>query len=550
MLVIGGLDDQIGLLIWSTISNFPFSITIKSIASFLVYQDIFRGLINPLLSNQPAVWLPVSFLLSVFGNNFYNVLIVFTLLLNFYVATILFGKFKYKFFCAIVFTFSSYTWLHLGKHIEISQVWVLLLFFHVLLKSNLTKVNVKSFIKLGFLLSLAGLVFNYYGLFLALFYLFYILYDFLLDYIKTKKPNFFLLINLLGSFLISSAIVLLFLFPYINANYLNVSTNKQGNFSMTRPIEDFFSFSSRPWYFIIPSPKNVIYGQLSENLLLKIKATGNFLADDYFVYEHSANFYGYSFILLLMFCCCYVFLHKKISKIPMVNYLNTKKFVILAFVLFLFTLPPFVTISGLTIYTPGYLIYKFFPMFRVTTRLSPLILICLLLALANSSELMSKDNRVYKIFRLFLPLIAVLIILETYVPVKIYTVRDTPEIYYYLVKSTNQTTVFASYPLELARESFLFTATHQRNFINPSVYETPNFSSKKFTTALATKEGLKNAKTSGVGYLLFSKKFTAQSMLEDPKSVKSPDPEKFFRENLTLEKDFGDILLFKLDNRN
>src|SRR3989339_1549761 len=122
---IGGLDDQINLIVWSLISKPFFSFVNDIFSSSEALNATFLAYLRPLDSNEPLVWLFISMFASLVGYWSNNIFVLLTLILNLYFGYSFFKKFKYGIVFSLIFTFSSYFWLHLGKHPDLGFVWLL-----------------------------------------------------------------------------------------------------------------------------------------------------------------------------------------------------------------------------------------------------------------------------------------------------------------------------------------------------------------------------------------------------------------------------------------
>ncbi|MFA6981757.1 MAG: hypothetical protein WC243_01895 [Patescibacteria group bacterium] len=292
----------------------------------------------------------------------------------------------------------------------------------------------------------------------------------------------YFLVLLFSGVLISAA-----LYPYVRDNYLKADLTQTTQKTLRRPYEDFFSFSSRPWYYALPSVKNPWLGKYARGVLSKIEGTGYFLSDDYFHDEHAGSYFGSVLLVSMAISSGYVFRHagKEKKKRALFYLLNIT-------LLFLFTLPPFFTISGLKIFTPGYLMYRFFPMFRVTSRIAVVILLQLLILLAHNIdfvyEKLPKNGR--KALIAIGICVALVTLMETFVPVRVLKIDHVPEVYSYLNKSTPEDAHFVVYPYGNVLEAVFWLPVHQRRLINIRDLSETNFDSEVFTNALNTEEGM------------------------------------------------------------
>ena len=92
----------------------------------------YPAFIAPWFNHQPVFTTFISVVLSIFGVGFYNIFLVLTLFGNFLASTLLFRRFRYWPVYSLIFAFSSYTWIHLGVHPVLSQIWIYPLFFYFL----------------------------------------------------------------------------------------------------------------------------------------------------------------------------------------------------------------------------------------------------------------------------------------------------------------------------------------------------------------------------------------------------------------------------------
>lgn len=498
-MIFGGLDDQISLLLWAKVSSIPFKINEIDLISGSIYLEVFQSYLRPWLSDQPVLWFFISFFASILKDNFYNVFLITSVIASFLSSLLLFKRFKFQIPLSLVFTFSSYMWIHLGKHPALMMIWLFPLTLHLIEQVTKTKYALKSVIKASAFIGLSLLISQYYGYFLLILFSLWILIDVISKEISIKSfiKNYFIL------FTTVIVVTGLFLAPYIKANYFQSSEESRHTSSrqLQRPLEDFITFSYRPWYSFIPSVKSPIYRDISTEAISSLKDTGYFLADDYFQGEHDGHFFGYAFYLVFItVTITYIFQVKKKIIFPNNPYLI--KYLILVTALLILSLPPFITISGITVYMPSYLLFKLFPMFRSLTRLSVLELLLMLMSLGYMLEVIRiKSSRMLKIFTL---LVVLIIIAETYVPLKIYRIPPTPSIYMYMGENLNKTK-FLVYPYSKTQEALFYLPYHKQELLNIRYYSSNIYSSEELTKILNTDLGLEESKKIGSEYLVVFK---------------------------------------------
>ena len=492
MNIVGGLSDQTIFYVWERISGI-FSIKDPILASFFPYQFTFRYLINPLSSNQPVLSLFASLITTLVS---YNFLLLITFILNLVFSYLFFKRFKNGWIYTLIFCFSAYLMSHFGIHIALSQIWVFPMFFSNLFKWK-KEASFRSCLIIGIVTTLTILVSNYYGFFILLFLAVYSFSELLVG----NKRSYFLTI------FVSVFLSFVFLFPYFKAAFFGGDSIH--SVALERNVEDVFYFSSRPWYFVIPPVKNPFIGNLGKSLVTTFQSTGYFLADDYFAAEHVGNYFGLVLILFTVLTSIYVVREESLE---LKNNIKSLWITILVLVLFMF--PPFFTISGLKIYTPGFLICKFFPMFRVTARLSILVLFILLTILGTSFDFLSeKFNDQLKVLRLLSIFILAVTLFETYVPLKIVKIYKSPKVFEYIEKSISRESMFAVYPYGKSQESFFWLPKHKKMILNLRDYQYGAFNSEEFSNELNSTKGLSNAIDLGVNYIVVSKDISEKDKL-------------------------------------
>jgi len=563
--ILGGIEDQVGIYLihlWkgNSISfiGAPFG---SDFGSF--WQ-----------SNEPIFTFFYRGLASFFSNIvlFTNLFVVASAFLTFVVSLKLFRYLKLDFYVstalALIFTFSSYFYMHVGIHPQLLQIWLLPLFM-IFLFSWMDKIKLgfvaKESILLGLILGLAVLISNYLGYFLLLFFACFVICSFIVSgFFKFKS----FALNLALMFGVFSALVSPFLLPYVKANYLEGRNNPfvvVDPSAKSRALEDFQNFSSRPWYFILPPLGNPWLGRTITGPVLKFlkEDWGYFLADDYFPKEHGADYLG--IINLLLFITAAFFavgralqnLELKIGNFKQIYDESSLRLVstlcLTIFLLFLFTFPPFFTVGGHKVYTLGFVLYKLFPMFRVTARLGVVILLCVLIVNGTFLSRLFNHLRGVSVGRLIILACLLFTLLEFYVPISIFDTSKVPAVYEYLSKVGGETTfdfvgpngraghytgpdIVAVYPSGRAEDVYWITI-HKKGLINPRMYGDAQygFSSEVFTKELPTRRGLDEAKSLGVSYVVFWKGRGDFNAALD-----------FFKSNLHVEKEFSDSVLFKL----
>lgn len=496
--VIGGLDDQTGFLAWETITKQQ---NFSTLMHWRVYQDVFYYFIHPFNSNEPILALFLSTFLRIPFVGYLNVFIVLTVIANLFIAYSYFKRYKFGIFYAILFCFSPYFLSHVGIHVSLMQIWLVPLFF---IASELE--GKKGFLLMVLVLVLSVLISNYLGYFI---FLTFVLKISLGLFIEKKSRS----LTNLGTLLISGLFLIFILGPFIKINYLEKTTAKEiSGIKPFRTLDDFVTFSARPWYFVLPSIKNPILGSLTETALQKIRARNYFLNDDYFAGEHQGDYLGIFLLLTVLVFVYHAFFNP--------NFLQKKEVIlnlILIAVLFVLMMPPYFTFHGVIYYLPSYLLFKFFSMFRVTARLSLIVLFVLLDTL----------GRTYTKGRVFIMILTLVTLVETFVPVKFVHMQAQPAPYAYLAQMPAGSK-FAVFPYSQTQDAIYYIRLHGQYLVNPRGYLTDTFDAETFTKSLLNREFLLQQK-SKVDYLLIQKGTNFGNL-----------------DLLTLQKDFSDFAIYSI----
>lgn len=498
--LIGVVEDNIKLFVYpSLFENF------KSCSSYYGYPN--GTCIDSQIFFQPLINIPLYSLAKLINPIFlYNLVIVFGMLFNFF--------FSYRFLkklygnyisilISLIFVFSPYFAYQSRSHYELIQFWPVILFMDILF---FNKSKYKPLI-LGLLLTLITGISYYLGFFTILFSILYLLSCFVINPDKRTmfKNNFSAIVMGGLVFILTSSI---FLLPYIKSNYfssvadIEYSTDSK---AIKRPFEDYVIFSSRPWYYILPSVDNPLFGDFSQNVLNKLSSTDNYLAKNYFKSEHSAAYLGWVNLLLATFGIIFV-LRKERRVGWKINY---NVLLIVLGSLIILTMPPSFILKNVTFYTPSLILFKLFPMFRVLSRMGISILFLTLIFtgfgyLSLIKYLKGRGKGKILAHVLMIPIV-IFSISEFLIPMKITYVSNPPKVYEYIKNSIQTESPIVVYPYHKTSDAIFWLGEYRQPLINPRSYEniSTNFSSEYFTKELNTEGGLEKAVEIGAKYLVY-----------------------------------------------
>jgi hypothetical protein len=257
-------------------------------------------------------------------------------------------------------------------------IFVFPLIFLLLLKK-------KHPVLIALIASLCMLLSTYYGIFIFLI----VVLSYTVETL-TERPFITSAVHKLKYMVVFTATLLLCIAPwygqYISKNipvlrgdYVKppVSEWMSKSTLIYRPIEDYYSFSLRPWYFFIPPVNSYLFSDFSQSMYSRIKASGHYLADDYDKFEMMGTFIPWHLVIFPILALGYLMRRKQ----QVLNKTLILRLTLVLGVILFISLPPSIVIRGVTIFTPSYVVYHVLPIFRVLARWSVVIylLVCLLM---------------------------------------------------------------------------------------------------------------------------------------------------------------------------
>lgn len=241
-----------------------------------------------------------------------------------------------------------------------------------------------------------------------------------------------------GIFIDYSLIIFIPLFIFILMNYsffyetffLDTSLGKDK--VLNRSFSDMMIFSSRPWQFFIPSIDNYFFGDFFALFSRKFLFGSNIVEQTYYL--------GLPLIYLCFLSVYYYFkniFNEKDKKVI------SCLFFLCAFIFFM-TFPPVILFFNFQTPSLNYLIYDFFPMFRVLSRFNIFLIFVLIIISSFSLQYLFLRNK-KNIFFIFLILILVTIFEFLFISnEKITEVEDLPAAYSSI--NTKDKLLIAEYP--------------------------------------------------------------------------------------------------------
>ena len=490
--ILGQLGDQIGSIWLGDVfySKKFYLLNYYSIEYFKVEKS---SELNNLFSNiYNFIYLSFSYFLG--GVLTYNLLTILILIINSACIYNLFKSLNIRRIIAILFSFFisfiPFFYMHF-EHQTLLIIFPSIIVIKYLINLDLSSLNTKSIFPISLWTTLQGL-FSLYLIYFMLIYIFiYFIYTSILKKNTKVLYNLGYVTSLVGvMFLVFNfGLVLDYLQPsrtQVNYNFPNKNISQTvSNFSFDRekPLNDFLYFSSRPWYFMFFPSTHPLFGNFTKSTINYFSETKNFwIFKNYFPYEHNASFIGYTILILTI-----------ISQINQKTKSNNtiKSLLFLNFLLFILSMPPYITLFGTNIYTPSYLLYLLFPMFRTLARIVIFIQINFFIISAITLNELTKFLPIKK-FAIILIFIVCGMSLDYLSSYKFTNIPVFDETNSFLKNVDSENKMIVVYPNSFRNDFLLNMPSFESPFFNPSglVRGDINFDSGKFTSNLDTCENL------------------------------------------------------------
>ncbi len=450
-----------------------------------------------------------------------NVISIIYLLILAFFSYKLFTSFKVSRIVAVIFTllntFSIYTvYRVLSFTPNILQVFFFPLIFILLLKRS-----IKPFY-MGLLLAFFYLTSLYNGYYCTWFVIMWLVAEFVwnlrsgrsfggevkhfLKYVGLMLMPLLLLV--IVGFWNLAAKTLPFLSGFSGGDETRVISNMPGTY---RPLENFYNLTFRPWYFVIPPKNSLFLGDLSKSIFKRIEETNYYLANDYTEEEAAGSYLGWHMIIGLGLVLIIFLINSNDSLKQLFPTIHenrsviTKSLITISLIL-LISGPPSFTINGTTFYTPTYLMYFIFPIFRTLVRFSAIITMLVFtinLFLINDIYNMCRTSKVQRLVFLVFIVIINIYMFALKIPVVSFS---NPPAEYIGVSKLPKSSLLAVYPKGDYKTMFwtLYTKIPLANPVGFVNFEN-GLSSDEFSKNLLSDSGISKARSLGVSNLLVLK---------------------------------------------
>lgn len=471
------------------------------------------------------------FLLNPLAAN--NLLILLSLVLGFSSMYYLSRYLKFSKFLsanlALIFISQPYLWY---RFLSATDSLYIIFIFPIVILSLSKKLNP---LILGLIVSATFYFSNYYGYFAILLCFAWWFFTYLMDR-KLKVIVFHLL-------WFSFSLLLLIAIPqFEKVTHSSLVFGKYDTQSLLRAdldneiplrnIEDFFFFSNRPWYHLLPPTDAVVGGKISSDIYSKLKLHGNYLFQNYDTEEAGGEYIALPILIVLF----YTLFRWRLFRFNQEEKRLIYRILFLIIIFEFLSLPPFIAIGSNKLYLPSYLLYVVMPGFRVLVRFAVLIHLFVLMLIGVILQKQIIDHFAKNLLILGF---TISIVSLNLIHLPWYSLNDSPLAVVAEIKR-GEPSLVAIYP---QNDYHLYTDLLLANerVINPEYFKGSNhFSADQFTKNLTTTEGLQFARQVGVTHLIFSKSVVKFS------SNKHLDAKKFFQAHLKKVYEDDNYLIYAL----
>ena len=298
-----------------------------------------------------------------------------------------------------------------------------------------------------------------------------------------------------------------------------------------RPIEDFYNLSFRPWYFVIPPQNSLFFSDLSKRIYTRIETTKYYLADDYIEEEAGGSYLGWHFltgVLLTVFLLVASGRFLSNDSVLLIHKELIVKLGIVSVLILFVSHPPTFTISGITFYTPTFVIYKILPIFRTLVRFGAVLYFFVLTINYLLVASFVPKLGVYKRYASYLLLVVLTFFLMS-VRINHLNMLHPPDEIVFLKQYSNTPFKYAVYP-KGDYYSIFWILYHKKQLVNPVdfINTETNFESNKFSKLLLEKQVLSEAKKLDVRLLVVYKNTLSDRELKSLNVLKSQGAQVVF----------------------
>lgn len=463
-----------------------------------------------------------------------------------------------SFISGAIFAFSPY---HLNKLIEFGYVYIgagIVLYLYLLLRFNQTRRLTYGFWAILTLAVMASfnMYYAYFSVLLTVAYaVFLLFFQWRNSSFKVRllrNLNFFAMLAgiLAGAVLLNAPS----LYRIVKILFFNagdgISLNPAAYY--IRDLHYVFSQSARPLSYLLPASTHPIFGKFTEKMFGSI-------------------FYGRGAIeqtlylgwapLILSFLAYRHWKNRRLQPTQYPSYAASGENFYIGLFLFLgvfaviFSMPPYIDLIFIKLYSPTYLLHKILPMFRAYARLGVVVTLCVSVLAGFSLKHALESIRSFWARSLFLSAACLFIAFEftNVPPFRVTDIYRPPDVYKWLAKEDGDF-IIAEYPMSTcspgeAQENydyFFYQTLHQKKMINGAMPGTKAFEIKNTILKVDNRHTAGILKSLGVRYVIIHNDLYKSGEYEDSVDIIGVAPRLEAMQEYKLIGDFGNDQVFEV----
>ncbi len=373
----------------------------------------------------------------------------------------------------ILYAFCPYHFAQAYEHLSLANIQWLPLYALFLFKLSEEKKH--RYVLLSGLAFALIILFDYtYGYFAAVLTLTFVLWRIwyglrnsrLSDTPRLPITDYRLPFKTMGMVLVAVLVAMVLVLPFTYHTFWeNILITQRGEaiteLGYVRPFGDLFTYAAKPFDYLLPSLDNPIFGKYMKGYINVSHPT-----------EHTLYLGWVGIVLSIIAIREWRRQNKKQARKWESEQVSKKQravsfFLFAGLVALIFSFPPFLDFGHLRILLPPYFMYKFLPMFRISTRFGILVMLSVsVLSGIGLAHLIRRSKTFKRQVGLFgVVFFLVLIEFVPTLPAPMIDAANPPPVYEWLANQESDFIV-AEYPLENDVEYLFWQRIHQKRLVN------------------------------------------------------------------------------------
>lgn len=445
----------------------------------------------------------------------------------------------------LIYSLSPYHFSHSFQHLTLAAIQWMPLYLLFLFKLREER-SYKNALICGFLFSLVALDVYYYGYFMIVATLLFLLFSrrrvFASAEGSCSPSRLKSLMLMLTALLVASAIIIPWLFPVLKTLFIGSEGTLAASSGYVRPFKDLFYYSAKPLGYLLPSSDHPVLGRITRSFLGTI------------FYGHSSTehtlYLGYVPLVLAGVAIRNWRRKRKSLKLKGEPGQDSGEgfFIALALVGIIFSQSPYWQIGSLKVFFPSYFMFRILPMFRVYARFGIVVMLAVsLLAGMGLKVILSRaQTRRRKVVTVSLLVPFILFEFLNVPPFRVTDVSQTPPVYEWLAAEPGDFIV-AEYPLVLSQDCLFYQRIHRKRLVNGAVPGTESEEIRKRLLDISHPQTPGLLASLGVEYVIVH--LDKYVLEEEATGIIGEVPDLSRQAGLELVKKFGEVEVYRVTTK-